>query len=87
MSVLKRKAVLRRAFDKAVRRKPLAFAADAGLWDSQPGRDCVASERALLLHDTTKVRIAELCPAGIAPGSQTEGSGPFVAPEAKPCQA
>jgi hypothetical protein len=30
-SVVKRKAVLRRAFDKAVRRKPLAFAADAAL--------------------------------------------------------
>ena len=26
-----------RAFDKAVRRKPLAFAADAGLWDLNMG--------------------------------------------------
>jgi hypothetical protein len=27
-----KRRVLRRAFDKAVRRKPLAVAADAGLW-------------------------------------------------------
>jgi hypothetical protein len=37
-SVVARKAVLRRAFDKAVRRKPLAFAADAGLWEFNAGQ-------------------------------------------------
>ncbi len=40
MSVVEMKVGLRRAFDKAVRRKPLAFAADAGLWElnAGPGR-------------------------------------------------
>jgi hypothetical protein len=40
-SVLKRKAVLRRAFDKAVRRKPLAFAADAAYGSSMGSRSRV----------------------------------------------
>ena len=34
----------RRAFDKAVRRKPLAFAADAGLWRLNGVREGSASE-------------------------------------------
>ena len=33
-----------RAFDKAVRRKPLAFAADAGLWELHVGRERDAAE-------------------------------------------
>jgi hypothetical protein len=37
-SVVTGKVVLRRAFDKAVRRKPLAFAADAGLWEFNAGQ-------------------------------------------------
>ena len=40
-SEVERKAVLRRAFDKAVRRKPLAFAADAGLWVFNGGAEAV----------------------------------------------
>jgi hypothetical protein len=31
--------VLVRAFDKAVRRKPVAFAADAGLWGLNVGEE------------------------------------------------
>jgi len=42
-SVVKRKAVLRRAFDKAVRRKPLAFTADAGLWEFNAGAEAVSN--------------------------------------------